>query len=128
MIMSTVSSPGNPVASPLSRATDKWSLLAEWQEAERRLMKACDQLDSLALAIEEIEDRIERATEHGTLAAVYSLQIKLDVIRNMRCMYYTYAETKAEAMNYLWEKMTQCPTFEAKDLDLDVRRDLLMDV
>ena len=126
MSFSPLSSTPQATDASSDHTTDKWKLIQEWQDCERKLGKACDQLDQLSDSISDLTSRLNRAEEIGNEGTVQYIKMKLQVVEGVRHMYYTYADCKAQRLNLLWDQMYDCPDFEEKDLDLDVEDDLLM--
>ena len=106
---------------------DKAKLLAQWHAEERKLQKACDQLDSLNRKLDCHRARYEAAKGCQWGAMAYNMQMQMSVLEGMISMYHEYASARAAHMSALWQEVQQCPTFALSDFDTGVDMEMPMD-
>lgn len=70
-------------------------------EAERSFRRACDQVTSLNRAIQEIQERYDRAGRNHCRMFRYSLRLRMAVTEGVRNMFYEYATIKADEITDL---------------------------
>ena len=72
---------------------------ATFPMVEKQLHKACDQLDLIQHQIQQVQVRLTRCRLPG---AKHSLQVRLQVLRGMYSVFYTYSKVKAEVLQDMW--------------------------
>ena len=77
-----------------------------YKEAERRIQKACDQMDMILSKIQDVELRYQRAVKDGH-QCTSNYELQLQVLRGMYNMYYTYCSQKAQILAELEEDLYQ---------------------
>ena len=77
---------------------------AVYKEVERRILKACDQMDLILSKIQDVEMRHQRAVKNSYYGANdMNYELQLHVLQGMYNMYYTYCSQKAQLLEELEE-------------------------
>ena len=109
-------------------AVDVQGIFQLWKREERKLQRACDQLDSLNERLYALDTRMAAIRPDGPIA--YALRMELSVVEGVWEMFYKYAKKRAHDVAYLWEVMRDaCPTMSSdptsamleSDVDVDFR-------
>ena len=80
--------------------------LQQFQMAERCLDRSCDQMEVLVKRIQLLQEKQEAARRSGLEPVAYSLEIQLDVLREVYNMFYRYSEVKANELILLNQKIS----------------------
>ena len=82
---------------------------------EAKFEKACSQLTMLNAKIAEIQLRYDRAAAINRRSFRYSLRIQLVEMEGVRNMYYQYAKTKAEQLDFMKHQILQSLAQETEE-------------
>lgn len=74
---------------------------------EAKFEKACSQLTLLNAKIAAIQMRYDRAASINRRSFRYSLRIQLVEMEGVRNMYYQYAKTKAEQLDFMKQQILE---------------------
>ena len=74
-------------------------------ELERKLHRACDQMEVLMTAESRAMMRQQRAKRSCHGSALYTRQLEVNVIRGVRSMYYQYAGQLAQRIAFISHQM-----------------------
>ena len=75
-----------------------------YEEVERCIHKACDQMDAILNKIHDLELRHARAVKNGHLGAG-NYELQLQVLRGVYNMYHTYCSKKSQILIALEEDL-----------------------
>lgn len=82
---------------------------------EAKFEKACSQLTMLNAKITEIQLRYDRAAAINRRSFRYSLRIQLVEMEGVRNMYYQYAKTKAEQLDFMKQQILQSLAHQSEE-------------
>ena len=84
---------------------DRNATMREFKETEHRLHCACDQLEGLQRAVAKLEHRYQWARSKNYKPLQNSLKMQLSVMKSVLCMYYEYANRKAQKIQLLLDEL-----------------------
>lgn len=90
---------------PAVDSVQKVKLFDQWQQAERKLQRCCDQLDQLNQQLLAEKERYARAKRNQRSGSQQLVYLRIQTLEGVRKLFYEYASRQAEVIATLWEEI-----------------------